>query len=45
MLAVGVLPCFVSRGVHVDEGSGCDCIYSAGESDEYEKAAVQAYGW
>ena len=35
---------FVSDGVHVDEGSGCDYIYSAGESGEYEKAVVQVYG-
>ena len=44
VLVVGFLPCFVSHGVHIDEGSGCDCINSAGESNEYEKAAVQVYG-
>jgi len=40
---VGFVSFFVSHGVHVDESSGCDCIYSAGESDEYAKAVMQVY--
>jgi len=34
-LVVGFVSCFVSHDVHVDESSGCNCIYSAGESDEW----------